>query len=190
MNIAFDIVNVVAKATLEREVDLVAFQKNFPLRVKYGPNYYGGRFAHFKSKRMQGRVAVWHSGKILGLGTRTPERAVMELRMVAKALTTAFEVEPNICNIVATADLGFEIDLDTCHSVLNSVKGIRAIYDAEQFPGIIAYLLLPPENRKVCILLFSSGKVVCPGFKNRGDIHTSLERLLAVLIRTECIHAR
>lgn len=81
-----------------------------------------------------------------------------------------------IRNIVATADLGFEPRLDS----IERVEGAQIIYEPEQFPGAIIRLTLSKKLRAT-ILLFSSGKVVCVGLKNRKDIDIAIHRLLEMI---------
>lgn len=173
------IVNIVAKATLDKKIDLASFKEQYPQDVKYGPDYHGGRFAHFKSIDMQGLVAVWLSGKMIGLGTKSTSQAVLELEIVAKKLNVNFKVNPSISNIVSLVDLGSEIDVDTLIANTSQEKDLTIIYEPEQFPGIIAQVQLP--NRKVSMLIFSSGKIVLPGLKTVSEIETVFEKCFAIL---------
>jgi TATA-box binding protein (TBP) (component of TFIID and TFIIIB) len=177
----FMIVNIVAKATLEKEIDLFSLIKAFPKQVRYGPDYYGGRFAHFKFDEMRGRVAVWHSGKMMGMGTTTTNRAIFELRFVANKLNLDFKAQPTISNIVALANIGHRIDLERCIGVIAENKSIQVIYEPEQFPGLIAHLELPDIQRKVSILFFSSGKIIIPGLKSVKEIDIAIKAYEKIL---------
>lgn len=75
-------------------------------------------------------------------------------------------------NVVASADLGFEIDLESLGEDLNGVA-----YDPDQFPGLV----YRTQNPKATALLFRSGKVVCTGAQSEGDVHNALENLYAQL---------
>lgn len=68
-------------------------------------------------------------------------------------------------NIVASADLGVELNLDAIVFGLPNCE-----YEPEQFPGLIYRLKKP----KVVLLLFGSGKIVCTGAKTREDVENAI----------------
>ena len=47
-------------------------------------------------------------------------------------------------------------------------------YEPEQFPGLVYKL----EDPNATFLLFSNGKLVCTGTKNKKELEESMERLL------------
>lgn len=73
-------------------------------------------------------------------------------------------------NIVASTKIEIDEPLD-----LRSIAfGIdNANYDPDRFSGII----YKTTNPKTTTLIFSSGKLVCTGAKNIGDVHKGLETL-------------
>ena len=77
-----------------------------------------------------------------------------------------------IQNIVASATLGGEIDLEPLVYRLD-----RIMYEPEQFPGLIHRMLDP----KTVILLFASGKLVCTGAKKEADVYRSVHNLHSLL---------
>ena len=170
------IVNVVATAALDQPVDLESLREFFPHEVVHDPEIYGGRAAYFKSDKMQGKVSIFSSGKMISVGTRSAEKAKHELALVASCLEDAgiakLKSPAKIRNMVATADLGFEPKLGS----VKHVEGVHAIYEPEQFPGAIIRFALS-DKTKATILLFSSGKIVCVGLKNQKDIATAICRL-------------
>jgi TATA-box binding protein (TBP) (component of TFIID and TFIIIB) len=178
MGASYQIVNIVGKATLEKEIDFLSCLKEFPLEVNFGPNYYGGRFAHFKFTGMTGRVAVWHSGKMMGLGTKSTEQAFHELRIVAGKLNCGFKLQPVISNIVSVFDIGSSIDLESFIEKALAAN-IRSIYEPEQFPGATFRIEKPFE---ASILIFASGKVILPGFKNVEQIQVVIEKIKDLLV--------
>lgn len=179
-SLKISIVNVVATAALDRRVDLESLRESFPHEVVHDPEIYGGRTAYFKSNKMQGKVSIFSSGKMISVGTKSQEKAQHELALVASYLEDAGIAKPKtlgkIRNIVATADLGFEPRLDS----IKRVEGAQIIYEPEQFPSAIIRLTLSKKSRAT-ILLFSSGKIVCVGLKNRKDIDTAIHRLLEMI---------
>lgn len=180
-NIKISIVNVVATATLDRLVDIESLRELFPHEVVHDPGIYGGRVAYFKSNRMQGKVSIFPSGKMISVGTRSEEKAQHELALVASYLEDAriakLKSPAKIQNIVATADLGFEPTLD---SIERAEGRLHIIYEPEQFPGAIIRFTIS-EKTKATILLFSSGKIVCVGLKDRKDIDTAISHLLRII---------
>jgi len=84
-------------------------------------------------------------------------------------------------NIVATADLGGELNLtETATSLgLENVE-----YEPEQFPGLV-YRIKEP---KVAMLLFSSGKIVCAGARSKEDASKAVEKLSEELTSLRLLH--
>ena len=179
-SLKISIVNVVATAALNRPVDLESLKKFFPHEVIHDPEIYGGRTAYFKSDRMHGKVSIFPSGKMISVGTKSAEKAQHELALVASYLEDAgiakLKSPAKIQNMVATTDLGFEPKLDS----IKPVRGVHVIYEPEQFPGAIIRLTLS-EKLKATILLFSSGKIVCVGLKDRKNVDGAIHRLLKII---------
>lgn len=179
-SIKISVVNVVATAALDRRVDLESLKEFFPHEVVHDPKIYGGLAAYFKSNKMQGKVSIFSSGKMISVGTKSQKKAKKELVLVASHLEkrgiAKLKVPAKIRNIVATADLGFEPELDS----IERVEGAQIIYEPEQFPGAIIRFTLS-EKSKATILLFSSGKIVCVGLRERKDIDVAIHRLLEMI---------
>jgi transcription initiation factor TFIID TATA-box-binding protein len=74
---------------------------------------------------------------------------------------------------VASTSFSAPIDLEKASSILGS-----AIYEPEQFPGLIYKM----EEPKVEILLFASGKLVCTATKEE-DVYDALQKLKALLTK-------
>ena len=77
-----------------------------------------------------------------------------------------------IQNIVASANLQSQVDLETASDVLDNV-----MYEPEQFPGLI-YRMADP---KTVLLVFTSGKIVCTGGKSEEIVHESVNKLYELL---------
>jgi len=174
------IVNVVATAALDRPVGLESLKESFPHEVLHNSKIYRGLTAYFKSDKMQGKVSLFSSGKMISVGTRSQENVKQELVSVANQLETKaiakLKSPPKIRNIVATADLGFKPDLE---KIAISRKA-KAIYEPEQFPGAIIRLTLS-EKATATFLLFPSRKIVCVGLTDPKDINTAIHRLLHII---------
>ena len=74
----------------------------------------------------------------------------------------------NIENVVATATLHQNIDLNSIVRIFPGVK-----YRPEQFPGLIYRM----DDPKVVILIFSTGKLVCTGAKKEREVHRAVTKL-------------
>ena len=77
-----------------------------------------------------------------------------------------------ITNMVASANLGLELDL---YSLAQKMKEVE--YEPEQFPGAI----LKFKEPKATLLLFKNGKIVCVGCKRRDIIEKTVEKTIKML---------
>jgi transcription initiation factor TFIID TATA-box-binding protein len=84
------------------------------------------------------------------------------------ALKPVFKIE----NIVASADLGVELDL---YAIAKASPDVD--YEPEQFPGAI-YKIKEP---KVALLLFKNGKIICTGAKTEADIKKAIDQVIKVV---------
>ena len=90
--------------------------------------------------------------------TKAKPKATTKIKPKTKAKTTTKETKPKIKieNVVASASVDAEIDLDKIAATLPNAE-----YEPEQFPGLVLRL----EKPKTAILVFTSGKMVCTGAK-------------------------
>ncbi len=85
----------------------------------------------------------------------------------------------NIQNIVASAELGGEIDLESLVYKLE-----RVMYEPEQFPGAVFRMAEP----KVVFLIFSAGKLVCVGAKKEEQVYEAVDKIQQLLEEKELIY--
>jgi transcription initiation factor TFIID TATA-box-binding protein len=169
--IASAIVNVVVTASLNQPVNFEELRKHGA--VSYDSNRYGGRVAYFQTQEMEGKVSIFHSGKMISVGTKSEAQAFKELKLalsflVERNFVKKVELQPKIQNLVVTADFESFIELEKLS------ENLKAIYEPEQFPGAILRL----ENPfKTSILLFASGKVVITGLKSSEQIEPTIQIL-------------
>ncbi len=83
-------------------------------------------------------------------------------------LNLTFKIE----NIVASADLGVELDL---YGIARSYKSVD--YEPEQFPGAIFKI----DRPKMSLLLFKNGKIICTGAKSEKDVAEALEKVVKIV---------
>src|SRR2546428_23737 len=75
-------------------------------------------------------------------------------------------------NVVASTSLGKELDLQAIARALGGAE-----YEPEHFP-VLVYRI---DNRRVVVLLFGSGKIVCTGAKKPADLEQAVEKITAEL---------
>jgi len=71
-------------------------------------------------------------------------------------------------NIVASGSIDLSLNLNVLALQLENTE-----YEPEQFPGLVYKLENPPAT----FLLFSNGKLVCTGTKNKQQLEDSMTQL-------------
>ena len=158
--IEFNIVNVVATADLDQIVSLEELGK-LEYFLHDGKSY-GGRVAYFKSPGMEGRVAIFASGKMISVGTKSEKQAFIELRqtrdlLVDEGIIKSIRLKLEVRNMVVVVNLRKTLELEYI------AMRHKAIYEPEQFQGAIMRI---EDPCKATILLFASGKAVVAGLKS------------------------
>jgi transcription initiation factor TFIID TATA-box-binding protein len=173
-DLAISIENVVASASLDQKIDLLAIMKVFR-NVEYRPKQFPGLV--FRLKRPKTATLIFGSGKMVCTGAKSEKMARSAVKKVVRELKNNGIIilgKPKIViqNIVASANLHGKIDLETAADIMENV-----MYEPEQFPGLI-YRMGEP---KVVMLLFASGKLVCTGAKHEDMVREAVEKLHDVL---------
>jgi len=169
-----NIVNVVASASLDQKIDLLAILKVFR-NVEYRPKQFPGLV--FRLKRPKTATLIFGSGKMVCTGAKSEKMARRAVNKVVRELKNNGIIilgKPSITiqNMVASANLHGSIDLETAADILDNV-----MYEPEQFPGLI-YRMKDP---KTVLLLFASGKLVCTGAKSAEMVYESIVKIYGVL---------
>jgi transcription initiation factor TFIID TATA-box-binding protein len=165
-----NIQNVVAIATLNQKVDLKAVVKAYP-DVEYRPKQFPGLV--FRLKRPKTTTLIFSSGRMVCTGARSGKesrRAIMKVVNELKKGGIIIVSKPSVkvVNIVASASLGGKVDLEKAVVTLG-----KAIYEPEQFPGLIYRM----DEPKVVILVFASGNLVVTGAKKEQDVYDAVHKL-------------
>ncbi len=173
-DLAISIENVVASASLDQKIDLLAIMKVFR-NVEYRPKQFPGLV--FRLKRPKTATLIFGSGKMVCTGAKSEKMARSAVKKVVRELKNNGIIilgKPKIViqNIVASANLHGKIDLETAADIMDNV-----MYEPEQFPGLI-YRMGEP---KVVMLLFASGKLVCTGAKHEDMVREAVEKLHEIL---------
>ncbi len=170
MGFGIRIENVVASATLKVEIPLEEVVKKIE-GVEYEPEQFPGVVLRMKQPKTA--CLIFSSGKLVCTGAKSPKETreavanvVKMLRKIGVKVPENYEID--IQNIVARANLGRELNLDSIAFELENAE-----YEPEQFPGLV-YRINEP---RVAFLLFSSGKIVCTGAKTIADIKRAIEKL-------------
>ena len=169
-----NVVNVVASASLDQKIDLLAILKVFR-NVEYRPKQFPGLV--FRLKRPKTATLIFGSGKMVCTGAKSEKLARRAVHKVVRELKNNGIIilgKPSITiqNMVASANLHGSIDLETAADILDNV-----MYEPEQFPGLI-YRMKDP---KTVLLLFASGKLVCTGAKSEEMVYESIVKIYGVL---------
>jgi len=176
-----EIQNVVAVATLDQKIDLLAIMKVFR-NVEHRPKKFPGLV--FRLKRPKTATLIFTTGKMVCTGAKSEKEAFGAVRRVVRELRKeGFIIQGrpkiDIVNVVGTADVGGEIDLEAMSDVLENV-----MYEPEQFPGLIYRM----EDPNVVLLVFASGKLVITGARREEQVYEAADKIRAILIDHELLH--
>ncbi|MGM0605899.1 MAG: TATA-box-binding protein [Halobacteriota archaeon] len=167
---SISIENVVASTGIGQELDLQHVAMDLD-GANYDPEQFPGLV--YRTQNPKSAALIFRSGKIVCTGADSPEAVHESLAIVfekLRELQIPIEEEPEITiqNIVASADLGVDLNLNAIAIGL----GLENIeYEPEQFPGLV-YRIDEPE---VVALLFGSGKLVITGGKRPEDAAAAVD---------------
>jgi len=164
--------NVVASTQIGEDIDLNKIAKEVP-DAEYKPKQFPGLV--LRTKEPKAAALIFRSGKVVCTGSKSVEDANRAVRQVVKTIKklgipVIDEPEVKVQNIVASADLGVDLNLNAIAIGL----GLENIeYEPEQFPGLVYRL----SNPRVVVLIFGSGKMVVTGGKNPDDAVKAVEKI-------------
>lgn len=162
--------NIVATASLGKEVSLTKLART-QSNTEYNPEQFPGLV--LRVEKPKSAVLVFSSGNLVCTGTKSVVqvkeviRAV--IRQIAKIGVKITQVPKiTVQNIVASGSINLNLNLNILALQLENTE-----YEPEQFPGLVYKLNEPPAT----FLLFSNGKLVCTGTKNRQQLEESMTKL-------------
>jgi len=179
----YRIENVVASTSLGEELDLKAIAHVLG-GAEYEPEQFPGLIYRIKDPKTA--TLLFRSGKVVCTGAKSLEHVKTAIELVSKQIQSAgINVKKNpeieVQNIVATSDLGAQIDLNAVAITL----GLGQVeYEPEQFPGLVYRI----EKPAVVLLLFGSGKLVCTGARKPSDVDEAVEKVTAELRANGLLH--
>ena len=167
----YKIENVVATVVMEitEKIDLNQIVRKHE-NAEYNPERFPGLVMRITEPKAT--FLIFSTGKMVVTGLRRANQASAGVKKVMKKIRKAgIEVSnPKITiqNIVASGDLHTNIDLNMAAIVME-----YAMYEPEVFPGLI-YRMQEP---KTVFLIFSTGRIVCTGAKNKEIVREAVKKL-------------
>ncbi|MEI6058281.1 MAG: TATA-box-binding protein, partial [archaeon] len=162
--------NIVATTGLGAEVSLTKLARTNP-NTEYNPDTFPGLV--LRIKKPKSAVLVFSSGNLVCTGTKSIAQVKEVIQQVIKQLkkiNVKVTEKPKITvqNIVASGSINLDLNLNTLALELENTE-----YEPEQFPGLVYKL----EDPTATFLLFSNGKLVCTGTKNKQQLDDSMKQL-------------
>ena len=167
----YTIQNIVATTSLEKPIPLTKLARTQP-NTEYNPETFPGLVLRIKEPKSA--VLVFSSGNLVCTGTKSVAQVRKVITAVVKQLrkiNVNVTIKPIITvqNIVASGSLDLKLNLNFLALEMENTE-----YEPEQFPGLV-YKLIEPN---ATFLLFSNGKLVCTGTKNRKQLDYSMVQVL------------
>ena len=163
--------NIVATTSLGKPIPLTKLARTQG-NTEYNPEQFPGLVLRVKEPKSA--VLVFSSGKLVCTGTKSIiqvkkviDSVIKQLRKINVIITDKPKVE--VQNIVASGSINISLNLNYLALELQNTE-----YEPEQFPGLV-YKLFQPSTT---FLLFSNGKLVCTGTKNRKQLDESMSQLI------------
>ncbi len=163
--------NIVATTSLGKSVPLTKLART-QSNTEYNPEQFPGLV--LRIKKPKSAVLVFSSGNLVCTGTKSVaqvkeviEQVIKQLRKINVKVTEKPKI--TVQNIVASGSIDLKLNLNFLALELENTE-----YEPEQFPGLV-YKLIEPN---ATFLLFSNGKLVCTGTKNKKQLEDSIKQLI------------
>ena len=182
-SLTYTIQNIVVKSSLNVEYELnLSLLASTIINTQYEKSRFPGLFIRFHNPKCV--VIVFRSGKLILTGIKIftdidliIERLLLQLNEILPKEIAKKSMKTEVVNIVTTANLYKEIDLNKA-----LIKLENAVFDPEVFPGLIFKSLNPVKSS---FLIFSNGKIVLTGIREERMIEPVLIHLGRLLKRKE-----
>jgi len=163
--------NIVATTSLGKQVSLIKLARS-EANTEYNPEQFPGLV--LRIKKPKSAVLVFSSGNLVCTGTKSIAQVKEVIQSVIKVLRkigvkVTDKPKIQVQNIVASGTVDLMLNLNALALELENTE-----YEPEQFPGLV-YKLAEPN---ATFLLFSNGKLVCTGTKNRQELDNAKKQLL------------
>ena len=168
---SYHVQNIVATTSLGKPIPLTKLARTQP-NTEYNPETFPGLVLRIKEPKSA--VLVFSSGNLVCTGTKSVQQVRKVLNEVIKQLkkiNVNITLKPKITvqNIVASGEINLKLNLNFLALEMENTE-----YEPEQFPGLV-YKLIEPN---ATFLLFTNGKLVCTGTKNKQQLEESMKQLL------------
>jgi transcription initiation factor TFIID TATA-box-binding protein len=162
--------NIVATASLGKPVSLTKLARS-QSNTEYNPEQFPGLV--LRIEKPKSAVLVFSSGNLVCTGTKSVTQVREVINQVIKHIgKIGVKITDNpkitVQNIVASGSIELKLNLNYLALALENTE-----YEPEQFPGLV-YKLIEPN---ATFLLFSNGKLVCTGTKNKAQLDESMKLL-------------
>jgi len=163
--------NIVATTSLGKPISLTKLART-QSNTEYNPETFPGLI--LRVKKPKSAVLVFTSGNLVCTGTKSIQQVkqvidsvIRQLRKINVRITDKPKI--NVQNIVASGSIDLMLNLNVLALELENTE-----YEPEQFPGLVYKLAEPTAT----FLLFSNGKLVCTGTKNKNQLEDSMKQLI------------
>jgi len=163
--------NIVATTSLGKPISLTKLART-QSNTEYNPETFPGLI--LRVKKPKSAVLVFTSGNLVCTGTKSIQQVkqvidivIKQLRKINVKITDKPKI--NVQNIVASGSIDLVLNLNVLALELENTE-----YEPEQFPGLVYKLVDPTAT----FLLFSNGKLVCTGTKNKQQLDDSMKQLI------------
>lgn len=162
--------NIVATTSLGKPVPLTKLAR-MQSNTEYNPEQFPGLV--LRVKKPKSAVLVFSSGNLVCTGTKSVAQVKEVINAVIRQIGkigVKITDKPKITvqNIVASGSINLNLNLNLLALQLENTE-----YEPEQFPGLVYKLVDPTAT----FLLFSNGKLVCTGTKNKAQLEESMKQL-------------
>lgn len=170
-----EVVNIVATTHLGKRLDLELLST--ALRDLGDASYDPDRFPGLVVRTGGRAFLVFRTGKVVVVGCKSFEEVEESIEAIVRKIGGVVGDLPHsyriqIQNMVATVELGREIDLETLSEKLE-----HSLYIPEEFPGLI----YKPGVGKPSALVFSTGRIVVVGATSIDDVEELVKEIEASL---------
>ncbi|MBS3098611.1 TATA-box-binding protein [Candidatus Pacearchaeota archaeon] len=162
--------NIVATTSLGKPVSLTKLART-QSNTEYNPEQFPGLV--LRIPKPKSAVLVFSSGNLVCTGTKSVsqvreviDKVIKQIGKIGVKITDRPRI--TVQNIVASGSIDFSLNLNVLALQLENTE-----YEPEQFPGLVYKLVDPPAT----FLLFSNGKLVCTGTKDKNQLEESMRQL-------------
>ena len=167
--------NIVSTINLDCKLDLKIIAMQAP-NTEYNPKRFVAVIMRIRKPRTT--ALLFNSGKMVCTGAKDEDESRIAARKFARIIQklgfsvkfTNFKIQ----NMVGSCNLHFKIALKN----LFNENILSAHYEPELFPGLMYHIKKP----KIIVLVFSSGKIVITGAKQREDIYSGFDYIFPKLL--------